>query len=127
MDFIETLSDCRDDNDNDNPDLVKQNKMCELKFKWIPVYKDGDKDGELIRNTIVFDDNGRMIPWFEVRMSTIANAGFGLFSLQKFVKDDVMGRYLGYKVKQGDGEGVYSVLLWIAFRILKSLLVMVFI
>ena len=50
MDFLETLSDCRDD--NDNPDLVKQNKMCELKFKWIPVYKDGDKDGELIRKII---------------------------------------------------------------------------
>ena len=50
MDFLETLSDCRDD--NDNPDLVKQNKMCELKFKWIPVYKVGAKDGELIRKII---------------------------------------------------------------------------
>ena len=50
-----------------------------------------------------------MIPWFEVRKSTIADAGWGLFSLQKFVKDEVMGRYLGFKVKQGGGGGVYTV------------------
>ena len=105
MEYIDSMSKCRDGKDNDNPDLLKQNKMSENKFKWIPVYK----DGELIRNTIVFDHDGRMIPWFEVRQSTIANAGFGLFSLQKFVKDDVMGRYLGYKVQQGAGNGVYSV------------------
>ena len=57
MDYIETISECRDVNDNDNPDLAKQNKMSELEFKWIPVYEDGDKDGELIRNTIVYDDS----------------------------------------------------------------------
>ena len=51
MDYIKTITECRDVNDNDNPDLAKQNKMSELKFKWIPVYK----DGELIRNTIVYD------------------------------------------------------------------------
>ena len=86
-------------------DLIRQNKECELKFVWITLYK----DGELIRNTIVFNNDDKLIPWFEVRKSTIIGANWGLFSLQEFNRNDVMGRYLGYKVKQGYGKGVYSV------------------
>ena len=86
-------------------DLIRQNKECELKFVWITLYK----DGELIRNTIVFNNDDKLIPWFEVRKSTIICANWGLFLLQEFNRNDVMGRYLGYKVKQGKGKGVYTV------------------
>ena len=72
---------------------------------WIPLFK----EVELIRNINFFNDNGRLIPWFEVRKSTIIGANWGFFSLQEFTRDDVMGRYLGYKVKQGKGKGVYTV------------------
>ena len=109
IDYILSISSCRDGNNlDDKPDLVKQNKLSGNRFKWIPVYKDKEKK-ELIRNTIVYVHDGKMIPWFEVRKSTIADAGWGLFSLQKFVKDEVMGRYLGFKVEQGAGGGVYTV------------------
>ena len=108
IEYILSISSCRDGNDIDKPDLVNQNKMSDDRFKWIPVYKDKEKK-ELIRNTIVYVHDGKMIPWFEVRKSTIADAGWGLFSLQKFVKGDEMGRYLGFKVKQGAGGGVYTV------------------
>ena len=103
MDFIESLSLYRDS--DGNSDLIRQNKECELKFMWMPVYK----DGELTRNTIVFNHDGKMIPWFEVHKSTIKSANWGLFSLQEFNRNDMMGRYIGFKVKQGKGKEVYSV------------------
>ena len=103
MEFISDLSLLGDN--NDNPYLKAQNKACQDIFLWIPLFK----EVELIRNTNFFNDNGRLIPWFEVRKFTIIGANWGLFSLQKFTRDDVMGRYLGYKVKQGKGKGVYTV------------------
>ena len=66
MDFIEKLSHLRDD--DNNPDLICQHKECEFKFLWIPVYE----DGKFIRNTIVFNHDGKLIPWFEVHKSTIS-------------------------------------------------------